>query len=138
MFGAWGRLVYRIRWLVLLASLAMVAGSVVAILNLQTSLSSSPDSVRFSPGGAREYDTIRIDSTLAGSAGAIHTSTENSWCGENRHPVGLSGGDDQNVKLVPSKRKPEGADHRARAGSPIERETATGSGTRAWPVEENW
>ena len=41
MFGAWGRFVYRFRWLVLLVSLALVAGSVVAIINLQTALTTS-------------------------------------------------------------------------------------------------
>ncbi len=38
MFGAWGRFVYRFRWLVLVVSLALVAGSVAAILTLQTAL----------------------------------------------------------------------------------------------------
>ena len=40
MFGAWGRFVYRFRWLVLAASLALVAASVFGIITLSTSLSS--------------------------------------------------------------------------------------------------
>jgi putative drug exporter of the RND superfamily len=40
MFGAWGRFVYRFRWPVLLASLALVAGSVLAIMALSTKLAS--------------------------------------------------------------------------------------------------
>jgi RND superfamily putative drug exporter len=41
MFGAWGRFVYRFRWPVLLLSLGLVTASVLAILNFQTSLSTS-------------------------------------------------------------------------------------------------
>src|SRR5215207_7232747 len=41
MFGAWGRFVYRFRWLVLLVSLAVVATSVVAVIQLSTALSSA-------------------------------------------------------------------------------------------------
>ena len=44
MFGAWGRFVYRFRWPVLLASLALVAGSVFAIIALSTKLSSGSSS----------------------------------------------------------------------------------------------
>ncbi len=39
MFGAWGRFVYRFRWVVLVASLALVAASVFGIITLSTSLS---------------------------------------------------------------------------------------------------
>src|SRR3954449_9637209 len=41
MFGAWGRFVYRFRWLVLLVSLVVVTGTVVAVARLSTSLSSA-------------------------------------------------------------------------------------------------
>lgn len=52
MFLAWGRLVYRRRWLVFLASLALVAGSVLGILRFNTRLDSGST-------GDRQMEAVR-------------------------------------------------------------------------------
>jgi putative drug exporter of the RND superfamily len=60
MFNAWGHFVYRFRWLVLVVSLALVAGSVVAILTLATSLKTS-DSGAASMEATRAYNLIAAE-----------------------------------------------------------------------------
>ena len=70
MFGAWGRFVYRFRWLVLIVSLALVTASVLVVLNLQTSLATSDR-------GDRSMETFRalelIDRELPTDSGAGFT-----------------------------------------------------------------
>ncbi|MGN6361779.1 MAG: MMPL family transporter, partial [Thermomicrobiales bacterium] len=60
MFNAWGHFVYRFRWFVLAVSLALVAGSVVAILNLAVSLKTS-DRGAASMESSRAYDLIAAE-----------------------------------------------------------------------------
>jgi RND superfamily putative drug exporter len=70
MFGAWGRFVYRFRWPVLLLSLGLVTASVLAILNFQTSLSTSDR-------GNDDLETFRaldlIERELPSDSGASFT-----------------------------------------------------------------
>ncbi|MDP9374097.1 MAG: MMPL family transporter, partial [Chloroflexota bacterium] len=67
MFGAWGRFVYRSRWLVLLASLALVAASVWGIVTLATSLETSDEGDR-GMEAARAYQLMRDELPARGSA----------------------------------------------------------------------
>lgn len=70
MFGAWGRLVYRLRWLVLPLSLALVTASVVAILLLQTSLVTGDSGI---PGNESSRATSLIAAELPADSGGSFT-----------------------------------------------------------------
>ncbi len=70
MFGAWGRLVYRLRWIVLILSLAIVAGSGAAILTLNTSLSSSDSGI---PGSESSRASALIAAELPSDGGGGFT-----------------------------------------------------------------
>ncbi|HEY8601647.1 MAG TPA: MMPL family transporter [Thermomicrobiales bacterium] len=70
MFGAWGRLVYRWRWLVLVVSLAIVAGSVAAILQFSTPLSTADSGA---PGSESSRATELITNELPTDGGGSFT-----------------------------------------------------------------
>ena len=70
MFGAWGRAVYRLRWLVLVLSLAIVAGSVVAIVRLTTPLISGDSGI---PGSESSRAAALIAAELPSDSGGGFT-----------------------------------------------------------------
>ena len=70
MFGAWGRLVYRWRWIVLVVSLAIVASSVAAILQFSTQLSSADPGA---PGSESSRATDLITTELPSDGGGSFT-----------------------------------------------------------------
>lgn len=70
MFGAWGRLVYRWRWVVLVVSLALVASSVAVILQFSTHLSSADPGA---PGSESSRATDLITTELPSDGGGSFT-----------------------------------------------------------------
>ena len=70
MFGAWGRLVYRWRWIVLVLSLVIVASSVAAIVRFSTQLSSADPGA---PGSESSRATDLIRTELPSDGGGSFT-----------------------------------------------------------------